>query len=298
MSAMINGSVYHIHCSKTGLSYVGVTQKTVEHRWQCHWKRALRGGSGRLWKAIRRHGVNAFLVTTLESGITSRQELHLAERKWISKLRTLHPSGYNIMSGGSGPDYGPAFKAICLRSKQSPAFRAAISKIRRLAWKNPAYAKRVIASQIAARRLRWENPEYRRKISAAMAAAQIKRYRNPKAKKKAAMVLAETQKRMRRNPLFRRKMSKVRSESARRQWQNSDVRRRMSAGISAAMTGNPKAAAARRKLWKQSNYRTKTCKAMSVAAIEVSRKRWADPARRKHQSNAMRLSWARRKAGL
>jgi hypothetical protein len=118
-----------ITCKVTGLSYVSVTK---------HGERnpglgadPLRYGHGpRFIKVVKRHGRQAFIIRILGCGYRTRKALHLAERRFIKKHNTVWPNGYNITSGGFGPDFGPAFRKVTgkanRRTAKNPKWRAAV----------------------------------------------------------------------------------------------------------------------------------------------------------------------------
>ncbi|GHA20394.1 hypothetical protein GCM10008090_33030 [Arenicella chitinivorans] len=49
--------------------------------------------------AIREYGADQFSVEEIDKG-TTKKDLEAKERKWIKKLNTLIPNGYNISTGG------------------------------------------------------------------------------------------------------------------------------------------------------------------------------------------------------
>lgn len=102
----MSGSIYKITCKPTGLSYVGQTcdikyRKETPYnygprgRWSDHVSSAKKSNTP-LSKAIQEHGRENFTVETLESDLLER--LDELEAKWIMKLNTVVPHGYNVMS--------------------------------------------------------------------------------------------------------------------------------------------------------------------------------------------------------
>ena len=102
----MSGSIYKITCKPTGLSYIGQTcdikyRKETPYnygprgRWSDHVSSAKKSGTP-LSKAIQEHGREQFTVETLESDLLER--LDELEAKWIMKLNTVVPHGYNVMS--------------------------------------------------------------------------------------------------------------------------------------------------------------------------------------------------------
>ena len=97
------GIVYLIEHIGTGKRYVGITIQTLKRRWANHIEQANAGvlkSEASLHEAIRKHGPKAFTISVIDHG-TTKKDLEKAEKRWIKKLGTLIPNGYNISSGGS-----------------------------------------------------------------------------------------------------------------------------------------------------------------------------------------------------
>ncbi len=97
-----DGIIYLITNTITRLQYVGLTVQTLERRWMYHIEQATAGhikSEESLHAAIREYGADKFTVKQIDRG-TTKKGLELKERKWIKKLNTLIPNGYNISSGG------------------------------------------------------------------------------------------------------------------------------------------------------------------------------------------------------
>lgn len=102
----MSGSIYKITCKPSGLSYVGQTcdikyrhEKPYNYgpigRWSDHVSSAKKSSTP-LSKAIQEHGRDEFVVETLESDLLER--LDELEAKWIMRLNTIVPNGYNVLS--------------------------------------------------------------------------------------------------------------------------------------------------------------------------------------------------------
>lgn len=104
---MAYGIIYHWHCTKTNMGYVGQTVNTLSGRWKGHRYAATRpqsqAGQWEFPKAIREHGVDSFVGRVICECETP-EELDAAELKWVTELNTLWPNGYNMLPGGSGKD--------------------------------------------------------------------------------------------------------------------------------------------------------------------------------------------------
>ena len=97
-----NGIIYRVTHIESGKSYVGLTIQTLERRWRYHNEQARSGGvsnEASLHQAIRDFGVEAFTIEQIDSG-TSKLTLEAKERRWIEKLGTTAPAGFNIAGGG------------------------------------------------------------------------------------------------------------------------------------------------------------------------------------------------------
>jgi hypothetical protein len=85
-----------------GMQYVGATTRdTLAPRIREHIKYAERKTrtSGSFANAIRKYGRKNISFEVLER-VSDLKFLGACEKKWISKLNTMHPNGYNIKTGG------------------------------------------------------------------------------------------------------------------------------------------------------------------------------------------------------
>lgn len=96
----------YCHTNKVnGKKYVGQTVDTVEGRWKEHLSAAKQHRGARIFgHAIRKYGAEVFDHEVLEV-VDTQIEADLAEAKWITRLRSRSPDGYNLALGGSGPGY-------------------------------------------------------------------------------------------------------------------------------------------------------------------------------------------------
>jgi len=101
------GSIYQAKCKTTQKIYIGQTQNFksrndkpyrygIMGRWSDHVSSATRGAKTPLAAAINTHGADDFEVTALESDIAPEM-LDAREAHWIETLKTVVPSGYNVM---------------------------------------------------------------------------------------------------------------------------------------------------------------------------------------------------------
>jgi group I intron endonuclease len=95
------GIVYLVKNVVSSKQYIGQTVKTRETRWNEHVNTANRGAGDLLHDAIREFGGTAFVLSTL-AVCETKQDLNTTERRLIRELKTQHPDGYNLKSGGSG----------------------------------------------------------------------------------------------------------------------------------------------------------------------------------------------------
>ena len=97
-----DGIIYLITCKVTDKKYVGLTVQSLERRWKYHVEQAKAGhikGQESLHQAIREYGESCFDIRQIDTG-TTKKGLEAKERRWIKKLKTLVPNGYNISAGG------------------------------------------------------------------------------------------------------------------------------------------------------------------------------------------------------
>ncbi len=97
--------VYKITNNVNGHGYIGITQCSLAKRWREHLSAARTGSDKRLYKAMRKYGVDNFSIAVLYEA-TSFQELQVVERGLIASHGTYANSGngYNLTSGGEGRD--------------------------------------------------------------------------------------------------------------------------------------------------------------------------------------------------
>lgn len=102
----MSGSIYKITCRPTGLMYVGQTcdikyrNETPYNygprgRWSDHVSSAKKSNTP-FSNAIMKYGRDQFTIEVLESDLLER--LDELEAKWIMRLNTVVPNGYNVLS--------------------------------------------------------------------------------------------------------------------------------------------------------------------------------------------------------
>lgn len=79
-----------------GKAYIGITTKSVEHRFKAHACNARTGRRARLYAAWRKHGAPRLTVLA----ILEDRELASTEIRAIAAYGTLAPNGYNMTPGG------------------------------------------------------------------------------------------------------------------------------------------------------------------------------------------------------
>lgn len=95
------GAIYLVRNLVDGRCYVGQTMQRIQRRWKGHLRSVVDGAKTRLAEAMSEFGADSFVVERLDVGF-SRADLNRLEAKWITKLRTIWPNGYNSTKGGSG----------------------------------------------------------------------------------------------------------------------------------------------------------------------------------------------------
>ena len=94
-------SVYVLTCTVNGQSYVGITKMAVMRRVQKHRSEAQKGAGWVLHAAMRKHGVDSFVVETL-AVVPDRASAGTMEQAAIVTLNSRVPAGYNVTAGGDG----------------------------------------------------------------------------------------------------------------------------------------------------------------------------------------------------
>lgn len=96
---------YMITNNVNGHRYIGITVCSLEKRWREHRSAAKTGSQKRLYRAMRKYGVENFSINKIYDA-TSFDDLQEAEKRFIAQYET-HASlnkGYNLTSGGEGRD--------------------------------------------------------------------------------------------------------------------------------------------------------------------------------------------------
>ncbi len=93
-------NIYLITNTVNQKRYVGKTQKTIQARWKYHLREARYGSETHLHRAVRKYGVESFVVEPIDTAI-SVKELNEKERHWIAEYKTME-FGYNMTPGGEG----------------------------------------------------------------------------------------------------------------------------------------------------------------------------------------------------
>lgn len=92
----MSGSIYLITNRVNGKCYIGQTKVAVERRWSQHCYNAENGSTYKIHNAIRKYGIDAFLLEVIER--PALDQLNERERYWIAELSP----AYNMTAGGDG----------------------------------------------------------------------------------------------------------------------------------------------------------------------------------------------------
>lgn len=97
--------VYKITNNVNGHGYIGITQCALAKRWREHLCAARTGSGKRLYRAMRKYGIDNFTIATLREA-TSFVELQRFECELIIEHNThaKNGQGYNLTAGGEGRD--------------------------------------------------------------------------------------------------------------------------------------------------------------------------------------------------
>ena len=163
MSDKSYGVVYLVTNSVNGKQYVGQTTGSVSRRWsRAETSRSLLGA------AFRKYGRESFVFKEVAKA-GDRKTLDRLEQKWIAKLKTIAPDGYNLTTGGN------SVGLYCEQSKKK------MSETRKNMWADPDRRKELASigdyrqpSEDHSESMKkiWSDPKRKRKYSAAIRAGQ------------------------------------------------------------------------------------------------------------------------------
>ncbi|MBO5711413.1 MAG: GIY-YIG nuclease family protein [Acholeplasmatales bacterium] len=96
------GYIYKITNKITSKNYVGLTTRTIQHRWKQHLYNALNYPhlTFKLYNSMRKYGVENFDIELIEE-IDTFEELVQREQFWINYYDSVN-NGYNMTLGGEG----------------------------------------------------------------------------------------------------------------------------------------------------------------------------------------------------
>lgn len=126
---------YKITHIDSGKAYIGVTTRTLAHRWSRHKTAAKTRGSA-LAGAIIKYGADRFSIEHIANA-TCMDDLLDLERMLIAQERTKAPFGYNLTAGGEGA-FDPA-----------ESTRAKIGAIHRGRRRSPETVEKIRAALLA-----------------------------------------------------------------------------------------------------------------------------------------------------
>ena len=143
------GFIYVITNTLTGDQYVGLTTKTVAHRWSEHKTAAVIGKRTHLYAALRKYGPEAYVVQEFIS-VLNKENLPTIEQQAIQDLRPR----YNQTNGGEvtfGRKYDDATKERIrqgsLGKKRTPEQKAVQRQISKARWDNdPVFREHALAA--------------------------------------------------------------------------------------------------------------------------------------------------------
>lgn len=146
-------------CEVSQKGYVGKTIGKLEYRKQSHFK-AADGGVWAFHCAIRKYGWDAFKWTILTED-DDDEFLCFMEQKWIKRIGTKSPNGYNLTDGGDGvvnpsPDVRKRMRFNRLGEKTPEEVRESLRKL----WQDPEHRIKMInAHEDQAERMRGKTYE-------------------------------------------------------------------------------------------------------------------------------------------
>lgn len=96
----IYGRIYKLTNKLNNKSYIGLTTKSIEERFQAHLDKANKEKSA-VQKAMIKYGKENFEIVEIDIA-SSKDELYEKERYWICHYDTFNGYGYNLTNGGGG----------------------------------------------------------------------------------------------------------------------------------------------------------------------------------------------------
>lgn len=94
--------IYKITNLITKKVYIGQTSWPCKQRWVRHKSAARSGVNNYLYRSIRKHGEDNFIVECIEI-VETKEEADSREKFWIIELKSIDRSfGYNLKDGGEG----------------------------------------------------------------------------------------------------------------------------------------------------------------------------------------------------
>ena len=169
----------HTHTS-SGRHYVGLTKKTMMHRWFRHVYDTKHGRTKTHFaRAILKYGEEAFSHEVLEV-CHSLEVANLAEECWIELFDTRNPEkGFNLARGGSHVPH-----RVDNAYRSDPDFLAKVSENSKRLWKDPNFRHNVISATHAVVKSEpfraamsekvkelWKDPSFREKNLSAAASS-------------------------------------------------------------------------------------------------------------------------------
>lgn len=159
-----------------GKRYVGVTKCNPSIRLAQHMKSADKGSSCTIHAAIRKYGKDLLSLETLAECNTEIEAKNI-EVKFIAKLNTMRPLGYNSTVGGNGvidPTGLSSIKQITNMKKTmaTEEYKEKQRRVQAIAWNSDL--RKLRAEQTKAL---WSDPEYRMRLKLAHIKPEAKCHR-------------------------------------------------------------------------------------------------------------------------
>lgn len=243
--------VYLVTNSVNGKVYVGITEQSLKTRWSRHLSDARNGSGFLLHRAIRKYGASAFTVDIL-ARLDSREDAFWVETIAITAFNSLAPNGYNLTTGGDGPN---------ALSEQSRLLRAEITRQR---WQDTAWRKSFSAKMKEV----WANEEYRQTTVRKMSLSW-----NEDRKQQLTNELKEKWS----DPEYRDKKSQAAREQMSDNWKDEDWRKMMSQASRERLSG----------MWADEQYRERFLQALSDRMSLL----WQDESFRDRISQLAKQRW-------
>ena len=149
--------IYKIINKVNNKIYIGKTVYTAQRRWQGHIAEMKSGNNNALHNAMRKYGIQNFLLEIIETDIQTKDELSQKEIYYIQLYNSLVPNGYNIATGGEGGNGTHAQNLQHWREQNPDKVKANIDNLLQWRKNNPELAQKANQQGALTRKEKYPN---------------------------------------------------------------------------------------------------------------------------------------------